>query len=691
MEKLTAGRDEWFLRLAESRGLVAPEVLERLRGAPDPVAEAFSAGTLSHQAFGEALWDQYRLRLAEPQAGGPNALVRGLLPESVCRRRGLAPLGMEDGRIVVAMSNPLDVEALAEVAAVSGREAVARYALSRQVRDLIDGLYSADAVVYDLLRSLPESEAVECLAAEEGEGENALKDAVSTPIIRLANHLLSEAVRLGASDIHVEHGEAKSAVRYRIDGVLRTMMVLPRHVAAGALVSRIKIMARLDIADHRRPQDGRAKLRVGERELGLRVSTVPTSFGEKVVLRILDSRQAEVPLASLGFRPDLMKSLERLSVLPQGLLLVTGPTGSGKTTTLYSLLARLRGDGVNITTVEDPVEYRIAGINQIQVSDKTGLGFAAVLRAVLRQDPDIILVGEIRDRETADVAFQAAMTGHLVLSTLHTNDAAATIDRLLDMGVERFRIASGLMGVVSQRLVRRRCAACGGSGCQSCSGAGLAGRLAIAEVLDLSEPAVRRRLSAEPDTASFAEMARRAGWLRTLEEDVKYHLLRGETTAAEVASCLGVTLVDASPARPGRGGPVAGEAPGPGGTGPKVLIVDDQPDNRALMKMSLAGDGYVLCEACSGEEALSAAWAATPDLVLLDLMMPGVDGFAVLRRLRAVPATATVPVIVVTAVGEAEAQVLALQCGADDYLAKPFDPRVLRARAAALFRRKQAA
>ncbi|MFA6318027.1 MAG: ATPase, T2SS/T4P/T4SS family [Elusimicrobiota bacterium] len=698
----TSGPDGWFLRLLAARGLAAPEILEALAGSPDPASEALGRGLVSRSAFADALWDLYRIRMAEPAASPPDALVRGLLPEAVCRRRELAPLGIEDGRIAVAMASPLDAESVVEVAALSGREPLPRYAPPRQVRDLIDALYSPDAVVYDLLRSLPESDAVECVV-QDAEEADAAKGAGSTPIIRLANHLLSLAVRLGASDVHIEHEEARSVVRFRIDGALRTMMVLPRHVAAGALLSRVKVMAGLDIADRRRPQDGRAKLRVGGRELGLRVSTVPTSYGEKAVLRILDPRQAEVPLADLGFRPDLLKTLERFAGLPQGLILVVGPTGSGKTTTLYSLLAAMKSEDVNITTVEDPVEYRLAGINQIQVSDKAGLGFPEVLRSVLRQDPDIILVGEIRDRETADIAFQAAMTGHLVLSTLHTNDALSTIDRLADMGVERFRIASALAGVVSQRLVRRRCAACGGPGCESCSGTGLRGRLAIAEVLDLSEAAVRRRLGAEADIASFAEAARRAGWLRTLEEDAKHHLLRGHTTAAEVASVLGPGAAEA----PAKGPAAASGRPGPRGVddpdgmdappgargagheaGPRVLIVDDNEDNRRLMAMSLAPEGYAVEEASCGQDALALAMDAPPDLVLLDLMMPGMDGFAVLKRLRSMPATAAVPVIVVTAVSEAEAQVLALQCGADDYIAKPFDSRVLRGRAAAMFRRK---
>ena len=237
-------------------------------------------------------------------------------------------------------------------------------------------------------------------------------------------------------------------------------MKLPKSIGEGPLVSRIKIMANLDVADRRRPQDGRAKLRVGSEEIGLRVSTIPTSFGEKAVLRILDKRSAEVPLASLGLRPELLERLTAIAGSDSGMMMITGPTGSGKTTTLYSLLHHIKSEDINIVTVEDPIEYRLDGICQVQVNEKTGLTFASVLRSVLRQDPDVVLVGEVRDRETADIAFQAALTGHMVFSTLHTNDSVATISRLLDMGVERFKMAPALIGVAAQRLVHRICPDC---------------------------------------------------------------------------------------------------------------------------------------------------------------------------------------------------------------------------------------
>jgi type II secretory ATPase GspE/PulE/Tfp pilus assembly ATPase PilB-like protein len=519
------------------------------------------------------------------------------------------------------------------------------------------------------------------MTGDEPEAPEAAAESIGTPVIRLANQIIAQAVRLKASDIHLEQEEKSTAVRYRIDGVLRTVMSLPKHIGNGPLISRIKIMSDLDLADRRRAQDGRAKLRVGGRELGLRVSTIPTAFGEKAVLRILDQRSAEVPLESLGFRARVRERIAELAGCGQGLLLVTGPTGSGKTTTLYSILNRLKSDQVNIVTVEDPIEYRLPGINQIQVHEKAGLGFASVLRSVLRQDPDIILVGEIRDRETADIAFQAALTGHMVFSTLHTNDAVSTINRLLDMGVERFKLAPALAGVVSQRLVRRICAECRGQGCEACAGTGLRGRIALAEVLDLRDPEARQRLGAAASLENFEAVALEKGWLWKLADDARGHLEAGETTRDEVAPYIGPAPMPLPAAR--------GDSPLPQGTASKrILIVDDCPDNRGLARDTLRSEGYELAEAPDGASALAQIQARLPGLVLLDLMMPGVDGFAVIKRLRADPGTAHLPIIVLTAMGEAESQALCLELGADDYMIKPFHPKVLRARVQALFRRQ---
>ncbi|MBI5240197.1 MAG: Flp pilus assembly complex ATPase component TadA [Elusimicrobia bacterium] len=685
MPTATGCRDEWLLRVLEARGLVSPDAAREARQAPYACVELSRRGLLTPERLAEALWEQYRIPFADPADGPADKLAAGLMPESLCRRHTVAPLRLRDDRLEVLTADPLDTVVLDEVMAAAGRPVRALFALPDRIERMIAQTYGSEAAIFDLLRELPEDDSVEFMADGEDEEAAAADQRISTPVIRLADHLIVQAVRQNASDIHVEQEESATLVRYRIDGVLRTVMSLPKHIGNGPLVSRIKIMADLDLADRRRAQDGRAKLRVGGRELGLRVSTVPTAFGEKAVLRILDARQAEVPLEALGFRPEARERIASLAGCGQGLVLVTGPTGSGKTTTLYAVLNRLKSDEVNIVTVEDPIEYRLPGINQIQVHEKAGLGFAAVLRSVLRQDPDIILVGEIRDKETADIAFQAAQTGHLVFSTLHTNDAVSTINRLVDMGVERYKIAPALAGVVSQRLVRRVCPDCAGKGCPACENAGLRGRIALAEVLDLRDPEARQRLGAAQSMENFEAVALEKGWLQRIADDARWHLRAGETTAEEAAPYLGPGLPSGKGERlpSGDGGPL------PAAARRSVLIVDDCPDNRGLARDTLKADGYALAEAAGGDAALKSIQAGRPDLVLLDLMMPGLDGFAVIKRLRADPATARLPVIVLTAMSEAESQALSLELGADDYLAKPFHPRVLRARVQALFRRQQ--
>jgi len=371
--------------------------------------------------------------------------------------------------------------------------------------------------------------------------------------VRLVHTLIAQAVEARASDIHIEPFEGRLRVRFRIDGVLRDIDSPPIALAA-AITSRVKIMAALDIAERRLPQDGRMKATVQGRDIDLRVSCVPTLYGESVVLRLLDKSQAPLQLASLGFAPDLENGLAELLELPNGILLVTGPTGSGKTTTLYAALQRLNRGQTKILTAEDPVEYQLDGINQVQVRPKIGLDFAAILRSLLRQDPDIILVGEIRDRETAAIAVQAALTGHLVLSTLHTNDAAGAVTRLIDMGVEPFLLASTVRGIMAQRLVRLLCPSCkqrydapaelraelpAGTthlfrpkGCTACNGTGYRGRAALAELLVIDD-AMRDRVLARADAATLFQSAIGSG-MRTLRQDGIRLAASGATSVEEV-------------------------------------------------------------------------------------------------------------------------------------------------------------
>jgi type II secretory ATPase GspE/PulE/Tfp pilus assembly ATPase PilB-like protein len=435
---------------------------------------------------------------------------------------------VERDGLLVATSDPLDLDAERVVGFATGQRVRWAVAPADVVAEQIERWYGEPHD--DRRDAQPPPIEVEHLAfgAESGGGAGA--DAGSS-VIRLVDQLLADGIRGGASDIHLEPEEQGIAVRHRVDGVLRQVQLLPRAVAP-ALVSRIKILCGLDIADRLRPQDGRARVAVAGAVVDLRVSTLPASHGEKVVVRVLDGRAALRTLDAIGFADADLQRIRTLLEQREGLLLVTGPTGSGKTTTLYAALREIAARGVNVVTVEDPIEYRLSGIVQVQVHDRAGLTFGAALRSIMRQDPDVILVGEIRDRETAEIAIQASLTGHLVLSTLHTNDAASAVTRLIDIGVAGYKIATAVKGVVAQRLVRRVCQTCAGAGCDACGRLGYRGRQAIAEIL-VASPEFERRVAAGAPTEAIADAARLAG-CATLWESGMALVARGETTVDEL-------------------------------------------------------------------------------------------------------------------------------------------------------------
>ncbi len=373
----------------------------------------------------------------------------------------------------------------------------------------------------DLSRMMQELPAVEDL----------LETSDDAPIIRMLNALLTQAARDGASDIHIEPYERHSSVRFRVDGTLRDV-VQPNRALHAALISRLKIMAELDIAEKRLPQDGRISLRLGSRAVDVRVSTLPSAHGERAVLRLLDKSEARLTLEAVGMQGTVLQQIDQLITQPHGILLVTGPTGSGKTTTLYAALQRLDATRSNIMTVEDPIEYELPGVGQTQVNAKIDLTFARALRAILRQDPDVIMIGEIRDFETAQIAIQASLTGHLVLATLHTNDAASAITRLTDMGVEPFLLSSSLLGVLAQRLVRKTCTDCQGKGCEICGHTGYAGRTGIFELLVASD-AIRAQIHNRAPEAELRATALAQGMV-LMQGDGQRLVEGGITTAAEL-------------------------------------------------------------------------------------------------------------------------------------------------------------
>jgi general secretion pathway protein E len=369
--------------------------------------------------------------------------------------------------------------------------------------------------------------------------EDLLESADDAPVIRMINALLTQALREGASDIHIEPFEQISVVRFRIDGALRDV-IRPKKALHASLISRIKIMAQLDIAEKRLPQDGRITLRIGGKPVDVRVSTLPTGHGERAVLRLLDKEAGKLDLSNLGMSDEVLQQFDQLIAQPHGIVLVTGPTGSGKTTTLYAALSRVNAGTTNILTVEDPIEYELAGVGQTQVNAKIDMTFAKALRAILRQDPDVIMIGEIRDLETAQIAVQASLTGHLVLATLHTNDSSAAVTRLLDMGIEPFLLSSSLLGVVAQRLVRKLCSHCKrfdgerwhAEGCEHCGQTGYQGRVGVYELLQTTE-AIRSQIHHQAAEAEIRSAAQLDG-MKTMREDGERWLKAGVTTQEEI-------------------------------------------------------------------------------------------------------------------------------------------------------------
>jgi general secretion pathway protein E len=451
------------------------------------------------------------------------------------------PVALHDHTVTLAMADPLDFETRNAVAASTGLTVEAGIALEQEILDAIDRYYGQAAK--------NETE----FAAPEGESEDLehLRDMASeAPVIRLVNAMIGQAVEQRASDIHIEPFEKEFRVRYRIDGVLANQSPPPRELKA-AIISRVKLMARLNIAERRLPQDGRIKIKTLGREVDLRVSTLPTLYGESVVMRLLDRSAGDFyDLERLGFDEHMLRRMEYYTSLPHGIFLVTGPTGSGKSTTLYSALKRINQTDKKIITIEDPVEYQMDGINQIHVNPQIGLTFAGGLRHIVRQDPDVIMVGEIRDQETADIAIRAALTGHFVYSTLHTNDAPSAITRLTDMGVENYLLTSSLVAVLAQRLVRVICPQCRqpagevtapngdrlpsfrGAGCEHCFGSGYHGRVGIFELMELNEE-LRAIIMRNEDASIITAAARRNG-MRNLRDDGWEKVARGVTTPDEV-------------------------------------------------------------------------------------------------------------------------------------------------------------
>jgi type II secretory ATPase GspE/PulE/Tfp pilus assembly ATPase PilB-like protein/ActR/RegA family two-component response regulator len=750
--------DEWLVPTVTT--LTSAETVEALRAQAEPTSTLWELVTTKRHATDDQLLQALakRTRLKVADFTQRESRMKEMVPQSLAQRYRIVPLRATDSYIDIAISNPFDIDPEKSLAFLTGREVRMHLASPAKISQVLDEMYRPENVVEKLLEGMEGGAEITQLEdiAQPDEIQVSAEAASQRPVVRLVDLIISEAILNRASDIHIEPEEGSFAVRYRIDGVLRQVMKIPR--AAGfPLVSRIKIISSLDIADRLRPQDGRARVAVNGVPVDLRVSTLPASMGEKVVIRVLDSRATALTLESLGLNPDESEAFKALLTHHEGIVLVTGPTGSGKTTTLYSALRHIMTGKTNIVTVEDPVEYRIQGIVQVQVHEKAGLTFASALRSILRQDPDVVLVGEIRDKDTAVIAMQASLTGHLVLSTLHTNDAPHAVTRLVDIGLEPYKIAAAVRGVVAQRLMRKLCPACkevaveaippklqkwvpSGTplyrpvGCPDCSMTGYRGRFSIVQVLTMT-PDVERVVGSGAPPDRITEAAHAAGMKSLWESGIK-HLLRGESSLEELMRVVDVPFdgsfsveqvvpagaTAAAPAgkRPTRSSRVAmepltvvadvlddsgepmqfsaeafelldsiGKAPKVQQLQHKVLLVDDEDHLRRVMRDLLEREGYVVAEARDGVQALDQVDKFGPDVVVLDLNLPGLDGYGVLSHLRSRPATQSLPVIVLTAKADEDNEVRVFAMGADDFLTKPFRARALSSRLDVVLNRKR--
>ena len=690
-----------------------------------------SLGLAEEQSVIEAIAKSMRLEVLAPDLPEVPAAVGALLPSDFCRKRTVVPLSLLGNILRLVLADPMDYATIQDAEFRSGKRVLAVVGSQTQIQSMIHRTYpeEAPANLDDLGMGGIQGE-VETVGGTEIEvidPAKLAKDTKMPPVVRLVNQILSGAAKNGASDIHIEPKEAYLQVRYRVDGLLRDVLKVPRD-RSDATISRIKIISGMDIADRRRPQDGRSRLKYEGQRIDLRVSTLPTQFGEKVVIRLLDSRRAQVTMEELGLTPENLHAFQLMLSRAQGMILVTGPTGSGKSSTLYTALNWVKSPTKNIITVEDPIEYQLEGVNQVQINTKAGVTFAAGLRSILRQDPNVIMVGEIRDQETAGIALEAAQTGHLLLSTLHTNDAPGTISRLLDLGIEPFLIASAVIGILAQRLVRRPCPSCSvsrppsaeaiekaggpsrlpadanwtaGRGCEECQHSGSKGRIAIHELLVVNDE-IRELVSRKASEHAIRKAARDNG-MRTLIEDGILKASQGLTSLEDVvrvvaaddpavhteqstkpdASSAVVRVAQESELEPNQDCLPAGLEVGKAGQADgkeRVLVVEDSSTIASVVKYFLELEGFEVLVAKDGETGLEFARRDHPHVVVTDFNMPGMDGITMVKALRADAATRGIAVLMLTSEEGVEREAQALEAGVDDYILKPVEPRRLAAR-----------
>jgi type II secretory ATPase GspE/PulE/Tfp pilus assembly ATPase PilB-like protein/ActR/RegA family two-component response regulator len=773
MSELAAGGHASLLKFLVQNNLLAADVAQQAQEARSgeddlsPIEWLARKGLVVEEDLARAVAERLRLPYVNLADYVLEPDVVAVVREDLAFRYKVVPLRLEKGNLVIATANPFEREVVRALEFATGHRVSLEVATVTGLRDALEHTYHMDDSLSAYLRGVPAEMdlAAKIARSDSNDLQHLARETELAPIIKLLNLIILEAIRDGASDIHIEPTLSEVCVRYRIDGMLRESFRLPRWVR-DALIARCKVLATLDITERRVPQDGSIRINYRKSQIDLRVSSLPSTHGESVVMRILSTGRAPDSLNGLDLSPRDLQWVERAIRRPQGMILVTGPTGSGKTTTLYSMLGALISPTRKIITVENPVERQLRGITQVEINEKQGLTFANTLRAILRQDPDVILVGEIRDSETASIALRAAQTGHLVFSTVHTNDCVSTVTRLIDLGIEPFMLASSLNLVLAQRLVRRNCRRCEepyapeaatlapfplkagevafkhGKGCDACRKTGFSGRLPVFEAMPVT-PRLARLIAENASEATLRREARRDG-MHLLFEDAANKVAAGITTPEEVLRVVDpegneskcpacrspvedTFLVCPSCAAPLRhrcpscdkdlqrewlhcpycgsattGGIEASaeeirsdpravnfELPSPSAVPApssrrafRILIVEDDRTYRQLIAKVLQDTGLPIAVemAEDGIEGLALAQSHPPDLVMLDVVMPGLDGLGVCAQLRGNVRTAFVPILMLSGLGGADDRVRAFMAGTDDYVVKPFDRSELLAR-----------
>lgn len=739
-----------------SEGIIKEDVLTEIKKKAKGrsfIIEMLESMNIDEERLAGIFVERFKVKRANLLDIMPESLDR--FNEKHAQKYMSMPFSVESKRLNVAMVDPFDFTSIHEIEFIKGMRVIPHVSTRSEILNAINVCYKISSDINSVLEVASAEESLELVEGDKDTDiigvfqtgkrmDLTAETAISAPVIKLVNLIIKEAMQSHSSDIHIEPFQNTVNIRLRIDGVLTTYTQVPRWMHS-AIVSRIKIMSKLDISNRKTPQDGSIKLKFGNRLLDLRISTLPSHVGEKVVIRLLNPDEGKVRLESIGLNDEELGKIRHMIKKPQGIILVTGPTGSGKTTTLHGMLRGMYAEGTNIITIEDPVEYELEGITQVQVQEKAGLTFANTLRSILRQDPDIVMVGEIRDHETAEIAMRASMTGHLVLSTLHTMGTAATIMRLYDIGVEPYLISSSILSIIAQRLVRVNCEHCiseykpdaellknfpninmnagflKGKGCNRCNNTGYKGRIAIFEIMEIT-PSLRKAIADKTASGELYKLARQEG-MRLLYDSAMEKVHKGITSLEEVLRVVTVKDIIQNEC------PVCGriytdkECPFCGITEaeicktcgnafevdwkfcplcgkakdaaklpelpavPRVLIVDDEVGILKMVELALKPLNLEIYIAQNGKEAMERIAMVSPNLVITDINMPVMDGFELIKELRQKVNTMFIPIIILSSRDTAEDKLKGFTFGSDDYITKPFDYTELQARVKRLLQR----